>query len=426
MRFTRPQWLLHTNIYEVNLRQYTAAGTLAAFEQELPRLREMGVQTLWFMPLTPVSRKNRKGTLGSYYACSDYCAISQEFGTAADFSRLVQTAHQLDFKVIIDWVANHTGWDHSWTKLYPSFYKTDPGTGDFKIASGMDDIIELDFTNPGLRKAMIAAMQYWLDEFGIDGFRCDLAFWVELDFWKEARAALDISKPLFWFGEFDPLEKPAYYEVFDAAYTWTWMHKTESYCKGEIGWDSLQQVLQQYESCCREDDIPVWFTSNHDENSWNGTEFEKYGNRAQALAVFSICWKGMPLIYSGQELPNTRRLAFFEKDTIQWKGDYRFRDFYSILLRLRREHPALASSGACMRLPVETQQADGLLVFARQEGNDQVLVMLNLGPGETVCTVDMEEGSYRDIFSGEQIMSDNRTRFYLPSGGYRVLEKISA
>ena len=224
--FKTVEWAHNTNIYEVNMRQYTPEGTFNAFAGELPRLKEMGVMTLWFMPVTPIAQKNKKGTLGSYYACSDYTSVNPEFGTLEDFKNLVKKAHAMGFKLIIDWVANHTGWDHVWTKDHPDYYLTDSATKDFKIASGMGDIIELDFNNLSLRKAMINAMKFWVSECDVDGFRCDLAFWVELPFWKEARAELDAIKPLFWLGEFDELEKPEYGEAFDASYTWTWMHRT--------------------------------------------------------------------------------------------------------------------------------------------------------------------------------------------------------
>ena len=180
-------WIYNTNIYEVNLRQYTREGTFNAFAQHLPRLKEMGVHTLWFMPITPISKKEMKGTMGSYYACSDYTSINPEFGTLQDFKNLVDYAHRLEFKVIIDWVANHTGWDHVWTKTHPDWFEREDN-GEFKRASGMDDIIELDFTNRDMRRAMIEAMKFWVRKCGIDGFRCDLAFWVDLDFgWKPFR-----------------------------------------------------------------------------------------------------------------------------------------------------------------------------------------------------------------------------------------------
>ncbi len=193
----KKEWLYSTNVYEVNLRQYTEEGSFTAFATHLPRLKDMGVQALWFMPLTPIAQKNKKGKMGSYYACSDYCAINPEFGTEDEWLSLVNKMHSMGFKVIIDWVANHTGWDHVWTIEHPGYYKKE-ATGAFKIASGMDDIIELDFENRALRQAMIDAMIYWIRKYDIDGFRCDLASWVAVDFWVEAKQKIDLIKQLFW------------------------------------------------------------------------------------------------------------------------------------------------------------------------------------------------------------------------------------
>ena len=257
-----------TNIYEVNLRQYTAEGTINAFLHHLTRLKDMGVVTLWFMPITPISQKHRKGSMGSYYACSDYTAVTPEFGTLEDWKQLVHKAHAMGFYVILDWVANHTGWDHVWTEQHPDWYKKDEYTGDFKRASGMDDIIELDFDNAHMRRAMIDAMSFWVKETNIDGFRCDLAFWVRLDFWQQAKQELKNLKPLFWLGELDVLENPEYMEVFDAAYTWRWMHKAEKYFKGEAGFSELKSLLHDYQ---QSPGLKAWFTANHDENTWNGT-----------------------------------------------------------------------------------------------------------------------------------------------------------
>lgn len=401
--FVTPSWVRHTVIYEVNLRQYTQAGTLQAFMLELPRLKELGVETLWFMPLTPIARQQRKGSLGSYYACSDYTAINEEFGTAQDFKQLVQQAHALGFKVIIDWVANHTGWDHTWTRQHPEYYLRDSATRNFKIASGMDDIIELDYNNPALRQAMIDAMRYWVTEFDIDGFRCDLAFWVELGFWKEARASLDAIKPLFWFGEYDDLDKPEYGEAFDASYTWTWMHKaTDFYAKG-LALDSLLAVLSRYDAL-GDSTLRSWFTTNHDENSWNGTEYEKYGNMARSLAVFSMTWNGVPLLYSGQEIGNRKRMAFFEKDLFQ-KGadaDELFR-FYQTMVLLKRTHPALRSGDpAVTTRRIRTSADDKVFCYVRKSGQREVLVVLNLS---SVADLHFDlldssiAGTYRNVFS---------------------------
>ena len=424
--FRPVEWAHTTNVYEVNVRQYTPEGTFNAFVKELPRLKEMGVQTLWFMPVTPISAKNKKGSLGSYYACSDYTGINPEFGTMEDFKNLVNQAHTLGFKVIIDWVANHTGWDHRWTTEHPDYYEKDPSTNDFKIASGMDDIIELDFKNPDLRKAMIAAMQFWVKECDIDGFRCDLAFWVELDFWKEARKELDATKHLFWLGEFDQLEHPEYGEAFDASYSWTWMHKTEDFYKNNGSLDTLYSVLKKYDDL-GDHTMRAWFTTNHDENSWNGSEYEKYGDMAKSLAVFSATWNGVPLLYSGQELPNEKRIKFFDKDTIHWTGNNKLKDFYNTLLTLHAANPALrAGDPAVQTFRVKTNDDQHILAYLRKNGNKEVLVVLNLSSQKdihVVITDDMVTGSFKNVFSGAAADLTTGKEFHMQAWDYLLFEK---
>ncbi len=413
-------WINHTNVYEVNVRQYTPEGTFNAFVKELPRLKEMGVETLWFMPVTPIAQKNKKGALGSYYAAADYTTINPEFGTMDDFKSLVKEAHRQGFKVIIDWVANHTGWDHIWTKEHPDYYEKDSTTGGFKMASGMEDIIELNYKNPALRKAMIDAMKFWVTETDIDGFRCDLAFWVELDFWKEAKQELITIKPLFWLGELDPLEHPEYMQVFDAAYTWTWMHKTQDFYQKHLSIESLDTVLQRYTAA---PGIKAWFTANHDENTWNGTEYEKYGDMAKAMAVFDCTWPGIPLVYSGQELPNRKRLKFFEKDPIEWNGTYELQDFYKTLLHLHSVNPALKTDAAVFRL--HTTDDARIFAYLRQKNDREVVVLLNLSGEEVHFSVsdNRANGSFKNAFSGKENTVSEKTGFILKAWDYIVLEK---
>ena len=417
-------WTHNTNIYEVNIRQYTKEGSFKAFGKELPRLKDMGVKTLWFMPITPIAQKNKKGVLGSYYAASDYISINPEFGTLDDFRILVKDAHELGFKVIIDWVANHTGWYHKWTTEHPDYYKKDPATGDFQIASGMDDIIELNFHNQELVKAMIGAMKFWIEECDIDGFRCDLAFWVELEFWKEARKELDAVKPLFWLGELDPIEHPEYMGTFDAAYTWTWMHKTEDFYKKNLSLDVLDTVLKEYDAI-GDSSMRTWFTSNHDENSWNGSEYEKYGNMAKALAVFSCTWNGIPLIYSGQELPNLKRLKFFEKDAIEWRENSELHDFYRTLLNLHTNNPALRAGDPETKTekltPSDNQH---IFAFLRKDGEQQVLVILNFSCTSASFLLDSINGKFRDVFSFKEMEFSNKKSFQLNSWEYLVFERL--
>ncbi len=421
-------WTHHTNIYEVNIRQYTKEGSFKAFGKELPRLKDMGVKTLWFMPITPIAQKNKKGVLGSYYAASDYTSINPEFGTLDDFRILVRRAHEIGFKVIIDWVANHTGWDHKWTKEHPDYYEKDEITGDFKIASGMDDIIELNFHNPALVRAMIDAMKFWIAECDIDGFRCDLAFWVELDFWKEARKELDAIKPLFWLGELDPIEHPEYMGTFDAAYTWTWMHKTEDFYKQNLSLDVLNTVLKEYDAV-GDASMRAWFTSNHDENSWNGSEYEKYGDMAKLLAVFSCTWNGIPLIYSGQELPNLKRLKFFEKDAIDWTEEngpttMGLHGFYKTLLNLHSNNPALrAGDQGAKTEKVTTSDDKHIIAFLRKNGDSEVLVVLNFSNSDVNFSLDSINGKFREIFSCAEREFSNDKSFQMNSWEYLVFEK---
>lgn len=418
-------WLHNTNIYEVNVRQYTPEGTFAAFAKHIPRLKEMGVEVLWFMPITPIAQKNKKGTMGSPYACSDYTAINPEFGTLDDFKAMVKTAHDNGLKVIIDWVANHTGWDHVWTKQHPDYYLKDSTTNDFQIASGMDDIIELNYSNPALRKAMIEAMQYWVKETGIDGYRCDLASWVEVDFWEEARPQVDSIKTLFWLGEFDELETPAYGKVFDASYSWKWMHSTRDYADNKISLDSLVNLLQRY-SAIGDSSMRAWFTTNHDENSWNGTEYEKYGDLAIPLAVFSATWNGVPLLYTGQELPNHKRLEFFEKDPIAWTDKNQLHDFYKTLLTLHHNNPALrGGDNTVQTFLLNSTAKDKVLVYKRKKDNHEVLVLLNLSKDGVHFAVNDEAvtGTYRNVFSNENKSFTKDQAFELPKGSYLVFEK---
>jgi alpha-amylase len=423
--FHAPDWAHQTNIYEVNLRQYSSAGTFAAFENELPRLKAMGVETLWFMPLTPIAAKNQKGSLGSYYACADYTSINPEFGTEADLLRLIDNAHALGFKIIIDWVANHTGWDHVWTVEHPDYYLLDPATSDFQMASGMDDIIELNYDNPAMRTAMIAAMEYWVSKFHIDGFRCDLASWVTLDFWKAARQQLDAIRPLFWLGEFDELENPEYQEAFDASYSWAWMHKTEEFYREKISLPALVALLKKYDDL-GDNSMRIWFTSNHDENSWNGTEYEKYGDMAIPLAVFSLSWNGIPLIYSGQELPNKKRLAFFDRDPIEWSDNREMEHFYETLLKLHARHPALRAGDPSVQTYILKTSAEAVFAFIRKTGTHEILVLLNFSALDVPHLKIMNDelsGVYKNVFNGEGFDSKDTSALTLEPWGYLVCEK---
>ncbi|HEV3223386.1 MAG TPA: alpha-amylase family glycosyl hydrolase [Puia sp.] len=396
--FKTVSWALDSNIYEVNLRQYTRKGSFRAFAGHLERLRDMGIEILWFMPITPISRVGRLGTLGSYYACSDYMNTNPELGTVEDFKWLVERAHEYGFKVLIDWVANHTGWDHIWTKEHPEFYRKNMD-GAFYDAHGWADVIDLNYDSRELRNEMIRAMQYWIETCRIDGFRCDMAMLVPLDFWKEARRKLDNIKPLFWLAE---CEEIMYHEVFDASYTWKMVHLMEAYWKKSSNMQGLFQVLYYYKQQFPAGSIRTYFTSNHDENSHSGTEYERMGDAALPFAVLCCLYDGIPLIYSGQEIPNLKRLLFFDKDEIDWDRTILLSEFYKTLLMLRKTNPALISGDPKRSAMIlSNTRADNVFSFIRRFERDEVLVILNLS-AETqsvIITGHTLAGSYKDVFN---------------------------
>jgi glycosidase len=421
--FFRPlPWTADSNIYEVNLRQYTADGSFRAFEAHLPRLRDMGVEILWFMPITPISVKGRLGSLGSYYACSDYLSTNPEFGTLEDFKFLVQSAHRQGFKILIDWVANHTGLDHHWTTGHPEFYRRN-AEGQFFEANGWQDVIDLNYDVPELRETMIRCMEFWVNECDIDGFRCDMAMLVPLDFWKEARTAIDRIRPLFWLAE---CEDPAYHEVFDATYTWKFLHSMEDYYRKQSGFSGLFDVLRFYDSSFPQQAIRAYFTSNHDENSHSGSEYERLGDAALPFAVFCSTWNGIPLIYSGQELPNRKRLKFFDKDLIEWKTPCALHDFYKTLLGLRKRNSALRAGDPSVSTFILNNSANRQVIsFLRRNRQREVLVVLNLSANEVSLHLDSGEvnGEFTDAFNAGNLHIDSGTIFRLKPWEYRLYEK---
>lgn len=407
-------WGNGTNIYEVNVRQYTKEGSLEAFTRHIPRLHDMGVEILWLMPVTPISLEKRQGTYGSYYAASSYTDIDPAYGTADDFHALINEAHRLGMKVIIDWVANHTGYDHQWTKLYPDFYRKD-ASGNFTGLYGWVDVIDLNYENPELRQEMIRAMKHWVITYNIDGFRCDMARTVPVDFWVEARGECDAIKPLFWLAECEIID---YHEAFDLTYGWEAMRAFDRYFKKEIPLDELRPILQNY-SRYPIGSRKLLFTSNHDENSDHGTEYEKYGSAAHALAVFSCTWPGIPLVYSGQELPNKRRLKFFDKDFIDWDEPVSLHSFYKTLLSFRKQNMALQESASVIVLPSHNPET---LVYLCRRQQDKVLVILNLSGATATLHFDHPAvaGNYTELFTGEEKALLRSNRFELEAGAYLV------
>ncbi|MEP6616019.1 MAG: alpha-amylase family glycosyl hydrolase [Ginsengibacter sp.] len=373
---SHPAWSSQTNIYEVNLRQYSASGSFKDFATHLTRLKNMGVQVLWFMPLTPIGIEGRKETtdeLGSYYAVKDYKAVNPEFGTMNEWKALVKKAHVMGFKVITDWVPNHSSPDNIWIKTHPDFYKKD-SAGNFMIPHDWSDTRKLNYDNRELRDSMIAAMKFWLKESDIDGFRCDVAGDVPTDFWKECITSLRKIKNVFMLAEADKPE--LHLAGFDETYGWSVM---ESMIKLVAGQKTLSQVDSQINHNIKafpKNAYRLYFTTNHDWNSWEGTEFERYGDAYKTMAVFTqTMYQSVPLIYGGQEIPNKRRLKFFVKDPIEWKK-FEMAPFYKTLLTLRKNNPALAADASYRRLVTANDVA--IFAYVRKKAGHKVAVILNL------------------------------------------------
>ena len=397
--YKRAGWIATTNIYEVNIRQYSNEGTFNAFAKALPRLKDMGVEVLWFMPIHPIGKINRKGTLGSYYSIMDFKAVNPELGTETDFKNLVKLAHDAGMKVIMDWVANHAAWDNVWTNNHPEYFVRDDN-GNFMPPYNWTDVIQINHSNPAQQDAMIDAMKYWITNFDIDGFRADLAHLTPLDFWKKARTSIEPLKPdLFWLAESEEIN---YHEVFDASFTWEWMHSTENFYKGNIHLNSLYNVLAKYETAFPATAYRMYFTSNHDENTWNGTAIEKYGDMLKALTVFNCTWNGLPMIYSGEEIPNQKRLKFFDKDVIEWNDKYELHDFYKTLLALRKNNAALRTADpAVTTFHIITEGGKNIMAFLRKNDHDEVLVFLNLSKEKTgfIIKDQLINGTYTNVFT---------------------------
>jgi len=400
--FDAPNWTKNANIYEVNLRQYTKEGTLQAFAKELPRLKDMGVDILWFMPIHPIGEKNRKGSLGSYYAVKDYKAVNPEYGNFDDFKMVVEEAHKLGMYVMLDWVANHTSWDNVWVKPHPEYYEKDEN-GSFISPFDWTDVIALDYSNKDMRADMIDALKYWVAEANIDGYRCDVASEVPTEFWEEVRPQLQAIKPVFMLAESE--QPDLLEEAFDMNYGWEFHHLMNQIAKGEKGPKDILDYLDREKQKKPERAYMMYFITNHDENSWNGTIEERLGDADEAMAV--LCWTlgGMPLIYSGQEAANSKRLDFFEKDPIDWK-DYPKAGFYQKLNQLKHQEKAIwnGAHGGNFEV-VTTDKDDQVLVFKKTKDDDEILVVLNLSP--KAVTLNLSLTGYQTLdMNGFKIKDD--------------------
>ena len=429
-------------IYEANIRQYSPKGDFQSFTKDIPKLKKLGVKILWLMPIYPISEVKRKAKgdqfvsdiknpaerkkyLGSPYAVADYTKVNPDFGTYADLDNLIKTAHQNGMIVILDWVANHTGWDHPWIKEHPEFYThnkkdeiTDPLNAD-GTSKGWQDVADLNYDNPGLRKAMIDDMLFWIKNHNIDGFRCDVAGEVPVSFWKEAIPQFRHQKPVFMLAEaWEPeLLKD---RLFDACYGWESHFLLADIAKGKKSAKDWDNYVKKVDTMYEPDDILMNFTANHDENSWKGTEDETFGKAKNLMRVMTYMIKGMPLIYSGQEYGLKHRLKFFEKDLIDRTNSDVFK-FYEQLGALKNNHPALNGGKHPAKYVRIKTDNDKVLSFERENKGEKIIFIGNFSNKEQQINL-KEKGRFNDYFNRKNYILAGQ-EITIPSWGYLVLIK---
>ena len=419
-----PEWSKNANMYEVNIRQFTPEGSFASFTKHIPRLKEMGVDILWLMPIYPISDTKKKGTLGSYYAISDYAKVNPEFGTLEEFRTMVKAVHDADMKIILDFVPNHTGWDHTWISEHPDYFTQDkdgniidpidPSTGE---SWGWTDVADLNFDNVEMRKDMINDMHYWIKKEAIDGYRMDVAHGVPVEFWAEVSTALTNVKPdIFMLAESEvtDLRNKKY---FQTDYGWEFHHILNDIAKGEKGPKDVKHWLEENQKNY-DHGWHIQFTSNHDENSWAGSTKERMGEAHDALAALAFTLDGMPLIYGGQEEPLQRKLEFFEKDDIGF-GKYEKADWYKKILALKHKNQSLWNGefgGNVEFLTVDDQ----ILAYQREKNGMSTVCILNLSDKPGIFEAPMDFKNLKNVFSQQNTQIKKNAKINLSAWDYRI------
>lgn len=418
-----PEFAKNLSIYEVNLRQYTPGGTFKEFANCLQDIKNLGAGILWFMPIYPIGLKNRKGVMGSYYSISDYRAIDKSYGSLEEFKELVKQIHSMGMYVILDWVANHTSWDHHWTNEHPDFYKKDE-KGDFITPfPEWEDVIQLEYGNYSLQKEMISSMKFWIKESGIDGFRCDMASLVPAGFWKDAIKELRKEKEIFMLAESEDVALLD--SGFDCLYNWEIFHLLNNVARKKQAIQCLDNIYEKEFLEFPSDKALLNFTCNHDENSWNGSAVERLGKYLEPSIVLSYTLPGVPMIYCGQEAGLWKRLSFFDKDLIDWKDD-KLRQLFSKLNQLKKDEVALWNGdygGNIRRLTYDN--CNDVYTFVREKNNSRVIITINFS-GEIRSFRLMHyayQGIYEDFITKQRISLAMDASISLKPFDYKIFVK---
>lgn len=417
-----PAWTRDAVIYEINTRQFTKEGSLAAAQRELPRLKKLGVTILWLMPIHPIGQKARLGPLGSPYSVRDYLAVNPELGSMADLKRFVDAAHRLDMHVILDWVANHSARDNPLVAQHPDWYEKDQA-GKFRPATWMDwsDIIDFDYSKPQMRRYMTEALKFWVREAGVDGFRADYAGGVPIQFWENARSELDQIKPVFMLAEW---EYPEFHrKAFDATYAWKLVEAMKNVAGGRADTGALVGYFSWQDNAWPREAMKMAYTSNHDVNASEGTDKELFHAALPAMIAFTFAADTIPLIYNGQEAGNEKRLNFLTRDPIVWREDP-MANFYTRLIRWKKENPALHNGqyGGQM-IPIKTSIPKQIFSFVRRKDKNKVFAIFNFSAQSQNIEIndDLANGEYIDFETGNEVYIKKNTKIDMGAWEYKLL-----
>jgi glycosidase len=417
------EWTRNMVLYEVNVRQFSKSGTFAGVDSSLSKIKDLGVNVLWFMPIYPIGEVNRKGELGSYYSIKDYKGINPEFGNTAEFKALVAKAHKMGFHVILDWVGNHTSWDNKMATDHPEWFEKD-STGKFISPFDWSDVIQLNYKAMPLWDYMIDAMKYWVADIGVDGFRCDFPGLIPEEFWYKARTELEQVKPVLMLAE-DESHTYLLNRAFDMNYAWAHHHLMNAVASGKRRPAALDTLMMSEMKIYPDEAYRLRFLTNHDENSWNGTIKEKMGDAQKAFAAYLFTIPGVPLLYNGQEADLDKRLEFFKRDPIVWKNSD-LRPFYTTLCNLRTSNPALrqGKEGGSFNM-IRTTGSKKVIAYSRVKDSSSVLAIINFSNDTATVRLKgtIEEGNYTDVFTGSEVDVQAGKPVSLNSWGYMILTK---
>lgn len=421
-----PEWSYSAVLYEMNVRQLTPEGTLRAAEGRLEFLRSVGIDAVWLMPVYPIGVERRKGSLGSYYSISDYCAVNPEFGTMDDLDSFIAKAHSLGMKVLLDWVANHTARDAVWMRSRPADWYEREADGSARVPWDWTDTAKLNYANRDVWRGQIEAMRFWVERHAVDGFRCDMAMLVPIEFWQEASAVLHAVRPdIFLLAEAEELN--LFDRAFDMGYAWEIHHMMCDAAKGARRvWD-LRNTLYADRGRYPASAMRMMFTSNHDENSWSGSEFARMGEALDVMTVLTFLWEAsMPLIYTGQEVGCDHSFAFFDRDPIPEYVSGPRTDFYRRLTALKHSEKALqAGERGGRMIEIENNAKDCMMTFVRESGDSRVVAILNLSPYTIHADFNtgIYAGRYTDAMSGGRTELPPHVECDMAPWSYIVLHK---